>query len=61
MLMVAQSLTRSEVGWIRQHPELLQKVRPIEGLISPEEIELASRDWHDACDAFHRHAGYRSK
>ena len=61
MLMVAQSLTRSEVGWIRQHPELLQKVRPIEGLIAPEEIAFASRDWHGACDAFHRHAGYRSK
>ncbi len=61
MLMVAQSLTRSEVGWIRQHPELLQNVHPIEGLIAPEEIAFASRNWHGACDAFHRHAGYRSK
>ncbi len=61
MLMVAQALTRSEVGWIRQHPELLNNVRPIEGLIAPEEIELASRDWHGACDAFHRHAANRSK
>lgn len=30
MLMVAQVLTRAEVGWIRQHPELLKKVQPIE-------------------------------
>jgi len=52
MLMVAQALTRAEVGWIRQHPELLKNVRPIEGLIAPEEIEFASRDWHGACDAF---------
>ncbi|TCT30849.1 hypothetical protein EDC90_104421 [Martelella mediterranea] len=44
MLMVAQSLTRSEVAWIRQHPELLQNVRPIEGLIAPEEIAFAARD-----------------
>ncbi|MCY0150705.1 hypothetical protein OEG84_24140 [Hoeflea sp. G2-23] len=60
MLMIAQALTRSEVGWIRQHPELLKHVRPIEGLIAPQEIEFASRDWHSACDAFHRHAANRS-
>jgi hypothetical protein len=61
MLMVAQALTRAEVGWIRQHPELLKNVRPIEGLIALEEIEFATRDWHGACDAFHRHAANRSK
>ncbi len=61
MLMVAQALTRAEVGCIRQHPELLKNVRPIEGLIAAEEIEFAARDWHGACDAFHRHAASRSK
>ncbi|MEN3148482.1 hypothetical protein ABCW43_14305 [Neorhizobium sp. IRAMC:178] len=61
MLMVAMALTRAEVGWIRQHPELLKKVQPIDGLIAPEEIEFATRDWHGACDAFHRHAANRSK
>ncbi|TCL63680.1 hypothetical protein EV286_11678 [Rhizobium sp. BK251] len=61
MLMVAQALTRAEVGWIRQHPELLKTVRPIEGLIAPEEIAFAARDWHGACDAFHRHAANRSR
>ena len=61
MLMVAMALTRAEVGWIRQHPELLKNVKPIEGLIAPEEIEAASRDWHGACDAFHRHAANRSR
>lgn len=61
MLMVAQALTRAEVGWIRQHPELLKKVEPIEGLIAQEEIDFARRDWHGACDAFHRHAANRSK
>jgi hypothetical protein len=59
--MMAQALTRAEVGWIRQHPELLKNVRPIEGPIAPEEIEFATRDWHGACDAFHRHAANRSK
>ena len=61
MLMVAQALTRADVGWIRQHPELLQNVRPIAGLIEQEEIEFATRDWQRACDAFHRHAANRSK
>ncbi|MCB5205117.1 hypothetical protein LH464_21860 [Neorhizobium sp. T786] len=61
MLMVAQALTRAEVGWIRQHPELLKNVRPIDGLIAPEEIEFAARNWNGACDAFHRHAANRSK
>jgi len=31
MLMVAQALTRADVGWIRQHPKLLKNVRPIDG------------------------------
>lgn len=61
MLMVAQALSRADVGWIRQHPELLQNVRPIAGLIEQEDIEFAARDWHGACDAFHRHAANRSK
>lgn len=55
MLMVAQALTRAEVGWwIRQHPELLNKVQPIEGLIAPEEIQFAARDWDEkGADAAH--------
>ena len=61
MLMVAMALTRAEVGWIRRHLELLTKVQPIGGLIAPEEIEFAARDWHGACDAFYRHAANRSK
>ena len=61
MLMIAQALTRANVGWIRQHPELLKNVTPIEGLIEQEEIESAADDWHAACDTFYRHAANRSK
>jgi hypothetical protein len=61
MLIVAQALTRADVGWIRQHPELLQNARPIAGLIEQEGVEFAARDWHRACDDFHRHAANRSK
>lgn len=59
--MVAMSLTRAEVGWIRQHPELVRNVNPIDGLITTDEIEATRRDWHRACEAFHRHAANRSK
>ena len=61
MLMVAMALTRAEVGWIRQHPELLRNVRPVDGLATTEEIAAAQRDWHGACEDFHRHAANRSK
>lgn len=61
MLMVAQTLSRTDVGWIRQHPELLQNVRPIAGLIEQQEIDFEARDLHGTCDAFHRHAANPSK
>lgn len=61
MLMVAVALTRPEVSWIRQHPELLRNVKPIDGLITTDEIAAAHRDWHGACEDFHHHAANRSK
>lgn len=44
MLTVAMALTRAEVGWIRQHPELLRNVRSVDGLVTTEEIAAAQRD-----------------
>ncbi len=61
MLSIALSLTREETGWLRQHPELIERVIPIEGLVSAEEIAFAKRDWHACCDAFHAHARNRVK
>lgn len=61
MLSIALSLTREETGWLRQHPELIERVIPIEGLVSEEEIAFAKRDWHARCDAFHAHARNRIK
>lgn len=61
MLSIALSLTREETGWLRQHPELIERVIPIEGLVSAEEIAFAKRDWHAYCDAFHAHARNRIK
>ncbi|CZT37827.1 hypothetical protein GA0004734_00047210 [Rhizobium sp. 9140] len=61
MLSVALSLTREGTGWLRQHPELLQRVRAVPGLISQAEINDARSDWHAACERFFQYARHRSK
>lgn len=61
MLRIALALTRQETGWLRQHGHLVQRVQPIPGLVSSEEIERAKADWHGACDAFFKHATGRVK
>jgi hypothetical protein len=61
MLRIALALTRQETGWLRQHGQLVQRVRPIPGLVSTDEIERARSDWDGACDAFYKHATGRAK
>lgn len=61
MLSIALALTRKETGWLRQHPQMLKRVRPIPGLISGSEIAAASNDWHEYCDNLYRHLTNRLK
>lgn len=61
MLRIALALTRQDTGWLRQHGQLVHRVHPIPGLVSPEEIEAARADWNGACDAFFKHATGRAK
>ncbi|MGG6893773.1 hypothetical protein [Rhizobium sp. BR 315] len=61
MLRIALAITKQDTGWLRQHPELLQRVQPIAGLISQSEIDYARDDWQGACDDFHKHASHRVK
>jgi hypothetical protein len=61
MLRIALAMTRQETGWLRQHRQLVQRVRPIPGLVSTDEIERARSDWDGACDAFYKHATGRAK
>lgn len=61
MLCIAMALTRHETVWLRQHPELLQRVSPITGLVRHDEINAASSDWAGTCDAFRRYAMNRMK
>lgn len=50
MLMVAQSLVRKDVGWLRQSPRLAERLAPIEGLITEADIQTVKADWAAACD-----------
>jgi len=61
MLAVGLSLTRRETGWLRQNPALADRLVPIPGFLSPDEIRLAQADWGAACEAMHRHGLNRSK
>jgi len=61
MLRTALALTRQETGWLRQHGNLARRVRPIPGLVSPQDIESALHDWDGTCDALFKHATGRAK
>jgi len=61
MLSVLSNLSRVETGWLWQHPELAQNMKPIPGLVSAAEVQAAQKDWHAACDTCFKHAAHRSK
>ncbi len=60
MLYEAKSAVRDKTGWIRQHPELAKRIRPIKGLISDAEVAKARRNWPAACDRAFRYACERT-
>jgi hypothetical protein len=55
-LHTAKALTRNSTGWLRQHPELADKLKPIDGLITANGIRRARSDWASACDSAFDHA-----
>jgi hypothetical protein len=61
MLQVLLGLVRPDTGWIWQHPELAQHVKPIPGLITATELAFAKANWRAACDVGFKHASQRSK
>ncbi|MBZ9894420.1 MULTISPECIES: hypothetical protein [unclassified Mesorhizobium] len=61
MLRISLALTRKETGWLRQHPHLASRLRPIDGLVSQKDIDRARADWDDACDVYFKHASSRVK
>ncbi|WP_431858700.1 hypothetical protein [Azospirillum sp.] len=61
MLRVAAALTREGTGWLRQTPGLADRLQPINGLVSAEDIARVRADWEGACGTMHRHALVRAK
>jgi len=60
MLQLGLALTGAGTGWLRQHSELADRVRPIPGLITPTDIAAVQADWDGACDAFYRYGFARA-
>lgn len=52
-------LTRKPTGWIRQHPYLARRLKPIDGLLSQKDINRAQANWGAACDKVYEYAGNR--
>lgn len=61
MLRLAVALTRDQFGWIRQSPELGNRISAIDGLVSSEDVAKMRADWSGACERMHRHALARAK
>jgi hypothetical protein len=61
MLTVGASLSRRETGWLRQTPRLAERLRPIEGLVTPDDVRAAAEDWDAVCDTQHQHLILRAK
>lgn len=61
MLALLTSVVKENTGWIRQTPALADRLQPIDGLISEDDIARARADWNGACDEMYRHARQRLK
>jgi hypothetical protein len=61
MLALLTSVLKTDTGWIRQTPALADRLRPIDGLFTNEDIERVRGDWNGACDEMYRHARQRLK
>ncbi|WP_296305453.1 hypothetical protein [Pseudomonas sp.] len=61
MIQLGLGLTRTGTGWLRQSPQLADRIEPIPGLISKADIEAARSDWDGACDRFYKHGLARAE
>jgi hypothetical protein len=55
MLALGIALARRDTGWLRQNPELAQRLEAIPGLVTEEDIDLARADWAGTCDRAYEH------
>jgi len=61
MLRVGVVLTAPETGWITQTPRLVDRLRPIPGLISEDDIARARTNWAGECATMHAYGLARAK
>jgi hypothetical protein len=61
LLSMGVAFTRAETGWVRQTPSLAQRLKPIPGLVSAEQVAEAKQDWDVTCERGHRHGLARTK
>jgi hypothetical protein len=61
ILRVASAMSREGTGWMRQKPALAEVIKPVLGLISEQDIELAKNDWDGVCETLHQHVNIRVK
>lgn len=61
MLRIAVALTRVDTGWLRQNPQLAERIRPIPNLITERDIAAARADWPGACEQMHKHGLARAR
>lgn len=61
MLLLAAALTREKTGWIRQSPALADRLVPLDGLVSADDVDTARDDWEGACERLKVHALQRAR
>lgn len=61
MLSLGLSLTGKPTGWLRQTRQIAERLTPIPGLLSAEEVDGAHRNWDGICDDAQRHGLARFK
>ncbi|RTM01792.1 hypothetical protein EJV44_01260 [Ancylobacter aquaticus] len=61
MLRIAIAITRADTGWLRQNPQLADRIQPIPNLITDRDIAAARVDWASACEQMYKHGLARAK
>lgn len=52
---------RQGTGWLRQHPEVAARLKPVPGLVTRAELDDVAADWDGACDRLYLFARARAK
>jgi hypothetical protein len=59
ILYEVKSHTRDPTGWLRQHPELASRLRPVPGIVTARDVKWAQTHWDDTCTRAYEYAAQR--